>query len=441
MGPAARETALPPSRLYAIGSQPVIDLPSATYRALGSGAGGRAAPSDWDAGWGSSFGSSRPIGLARGFEHVALPSAPHGLLGNLLQPTAGSMRSQGMHGGCAALPLSLHGSGLPAGAHNNLLQLSEPPAGDLAEEERRMAQIDESAAGARLRFEAFCRPLDSLAQPCCSSGGGVGAAPALQLSDAATARQQSWPAPHKVGQSGHLVEVQQPDERQPVQHAQQGQQQQHSQQPPQRPSSPLAQPSCAANGSGRACPQPPHSPHAGQEGCSLRACGADEEAAAGEAQPNQGRQPARKRKYEASQLTLQIFEEEGCFDMDQNKAATHLGFGSATMIKKQMKKLGLQDWPYRKRSTRKTMVENAELFIEAKAALHCKPDMQAKAAVLLAYVRQLYATAVANPLGLCSTNCPGRNKNGLTQDEERFRQALYKLRDEAHKIEGEGQRG
>jgi len=30
---------------------------------------------------------------------------------------------------------------------------------------------------------------------------------------------------------------------------------------------------------------------------------------------------------------------------------------------------------------------------------------------------------------------------GLTQDEERFRQALYKLRDEAHKIEGEGQRG
>ncbi len=192
------------------------------------------------------------------------------------------------------------------------------------------------------------------------------------------------------------MEVQQPDERQPVQHAQQGQQQQHGQQPPQRHSSPLAQPSCAANGSGRACPQPPHSPHAGQEGCSLRACGADEEAAAGEAQPNQGRQPARKRKYEASQLTLQIFEEEvrtvccswglrngqgdwawlawrlptnpqpahhglmaarlrthpahrthrhlslnvalhlqGCFDMDQNKAAMHLGFGSATMIKKQ----------------------------------------------------------------------------------------------------------
>lgn len=55
---------------------------------------------------------------------------------------------------------------------------------------------------------------------------------------------------------------------------------------------------------------------------------------------------------------------------------------------------------------------NLQLFIEAKAALHCKPDMQAKAAVLLAYVRQLYATAVANPLGLCSTNCPGRNKNG-----------------------------
>lgn len=27
----------------------------------------------------------------------------------------------------------------------------------------------------------------------------------------------------------------------------------------------------------------------------------------------------------------------------------------------QMKKLGLQDWPYRKRSTRKTMVENAEV--------------------------------------------------------------------------------
>ncbi len=129
----------------------MIDLLSATYRAHGSGAGGRAAPSSLDTGWGSGLGSSHLIGLARGFEHVALPSAPHSLLGNLLQPPAGSLRSQSMRGGCAALPLSLHGSGLPAGAHNNLLQLSESPAADLAEEERRMAHIDESAAGARLR--------------------------------------------------------------------------------------------------------------------------------------------------------------------------------------------------------------------------------------------------------------------------------------------------
>lgn len=47
-----------------------------------------------------------------------------------------------------------------------------------------------------------------------------------------------------------------------------------------------------------------------------------------------------------------------------------------------------------------------QTYIEAKAALHCGPEVQARAAALVGYLRQLYARVLANPLGLCYANCP-----------------------------------
>lgn len=47
-----------------------------------------------------------------------------------------------------------------------------------------------------------------------------------------------------------------------------------------------------------------------------------------------------------------------------------------------------------------------QTYVEAKAALHCGPEVQARAAALVGYLRQLYARVLANPLGLCYANCP-----------------------------------
>ena len=43
--------------------------------------------------------------------------------------------------------------------------------------------------------------------------------------------------------------------------------------------------------------------------------------------------PVGRRKYISTELTLEILEREGCFEMPQLQAAKHLGFSSATSLK------------------------------------------------------------------------------------------------------------
>jgi hypothetical protein len=52
---------------------------------------------------------------------------------------------------------------------------------------------------------------------------------------------------------------------------------------------------------------------------------------------------------------------QGCFDMTQAEAARQLGFMSPTTLKKAMGRLGIKQWPNRKRSTVKNLIAGLEV--------------------------------------------------------------------------------
>lgn len=59
---------------------------------------------------------------------------------------------------------------------------------------------------------------------------------------------------------------------------------------------------------------------------------------------------------------------QGCFDMTQARAARHLGFSSPTTLKKAMGRLGIKQWPNRKRSTVRNLIAGLEVRAPAAPA-------------------------------------------------------------------------
>ncbi|KAI3437699.1 hypothetical protein D9Q98_000148 [Chlorella vulgaris] len=116
------------------------------------------------------------------------------------------------------------------------------------------------------------------------------------------------------------------------------------------------------------------------------------------------------RKYVSSQITIPILEAEGCFNMTQVDAARHLGFGSSTVLKKVMRRLGIKQWPYRKRTSAKKITHSLEEYMR-------KYGDPAKVEAVLERVRMELAVYEASPTG----SIP------LRPELAALRQRLYKL--------------
>lgn len=120
--------------------------------------------------------------------------------------------------------------------------------------------------------------------------------------------------------------------------------------------------------------------------------------------------PLGPRKYVSSQITISILEQEGCFNMTQVDAARHLGFGSSTVLKKVMRRLGIKQWPYRKRTSAKKITHSLEEYMR-------KYGDPAKVDAVLERVRMELAVYEASPTG----SIP------LRPELAALRQRLYKL--------------
>lgn len=127
--------------------------------------------------------------------------------------------------------------------------------------------------------------------------------------------------------------------------------------------------------------------------------------------------PLGPRRYVCSDITMEILEREGCFDMTEWDATRHLGFGSATVLKKLvLPRLGMKVWPYRKRATMKGIREGLEAYLET----HGHHADQEKVADLLAKVRAAEQHVRDNPK-VCTD---------LSREMTALRQRLYKLKNE-----------
>ncbi|PRW20564.1 RWP-RK domain-containing transcription factor isoform A [Chlorella sorokiniana] len=127
--------------------------------------------------------------------------------------------------------------------------------------------------------------------------------------------------------------------------------------------------------------------------------------------------PLGPRRYVCSDITMEILEREGCFDMTEWDATRHLGFGSATVLKKLvLPRLGMKVWPYRKRATMKGIREGLEVYLET----HGHHADQEKVAELLVQVRAAEQHVRDNPK-VCTD---------LSKEMTALRQRLYKLKNE-----------
>lgn len=142
-------------------------------------------------------------------------------------------------------------------------------------------------------------------------------------------------------------------------------------------------------------------------------------------------EPVGKRKFTASEITLEILESEGCFDLDQLSAARRLGFTSPTTLKKEMARLGLSDWPYRTRATIAGIRKNLQRYVFEYGHKHCAPPTRTKIDALIAFVEEKEATVRANP----------KVRVSLDVEWQRLRQRLYKIHDEVAQIEASGKWG
>ncbi|PSC76547.1 RWP-RK transcription factor [Micractinium conductrix] len=120
--------------------------------------------------------------------------------------------------------------------------------------------------------------------------------------------------------------------------------------------------------------------------------------------------PLGQRKYVSSHITVSILEQEGCFNMTQVDAARHLGFGSSTVLKKVMRRLGIKQWPYRKRTSAKKITCSLEEYMR-------KYGDPAKVDAVLERVRMELAVYEASPTGAIP----------LRPELAALRQRLYKL--------------
>ncbi|KAI7838067.1 hypothetical protein COHA_008150 [Chlorella ohadii] len=96
--------------------------------------------------------------------------------------------------------------------------------------------------------------------------------------------------------------------------------------------------------------------------------------------------------------------------MTQVDAARHLGFGSSTVLKKVMRRLGIKQWPYRKRTSAKKITHSLEEYMR-------KYGDPAKVEAVLERVRMELAVYEASPTG----SIP------LRPELAALRQRLYKL--------------
>ncbi|KAL4451623.1 hypothetical protein ABPG75_007285 [Micractinium tetrahymenae] len=146
--------------------------------------------------------------------------------------------------------------------------------------------------------------------------------------------------------------------------------------------------------------------------------GEEEEEGGGES--GGGGKRERKReppRYRVKDVTLEILEQEGCFNMTQVEAARHLGFGSPTSIKAIMKRLGILKWPYRKKSTIGKMLGNMEEFVRR----YCEPGIVEK---VLLRAREAYQELEVYEK--CTTGAPPP----LAEELRALRQKVYKLKDQ-----------
>ncbi|KAL4433414.1 hypothetical protein ABPG77_010267 [Micractinium sp. CCAP 211/92] len=122
-------------------------------------------------------------------------------------------------------------------------------------------------------------------------------------------------------------------------------------------------------------------------------------------------------RYRVKDVTLEVLQREGCFNMTQVEAARHLGFGSPTSIKAIMKRLGILKWPYRKKSTIGKMLGNMEEFVRR----YCEPGIVDK---VLQRAREAYRELEVYEK--CTTGAPPP----LAEELRALRQKVYKLKDQ-----------